>query len=142
MLPIVFLEKIILKMKSAKPKMYLKFLPLLKTGFRCQSIVTESYRILFIVFFSITHAIFVVIFLYKISKIASSFFLNLPLRTRAFQPPDECLLAGISICLSQISQSDCKTLWALITFHGGVCSLQLSRRTTHLITTKPEGVSV
>lgn len=69
------------------------------------------------------------------------FFLNVSISTRAFLPPDECLLAGISICLSQVSQSDCKSLWALTTYHGGTCSLQLSRKTTHLITTKPEGVS-
>lgn len=141
MLPTVFLVKIIRITMSVMPEIYLKFLPSFKTGFLCQFIVIESYRILFMFFKPYLPSFYLKLSLAISMLYIIIIFLNIHLRTRAFQAPDECLLAGISICLSQVSQSDCKTLWALITFYGGVCSLQLSRKTTHLITTKPEGVS-
>ena len=61
---------------------------------------------------------------------------------KAFRATELCFLHGVSVCLSQLSRVDAKILWSLITFNGGQCGLSLTSNTTHLITTKPEGVRV
>lgn len=42
----------------------------------------------------------------------------------------------------QMSVEDKKKLWAMATFYGGSFELNLTQRCTHLVTGKPEGVSL
>jgi PAX-interacting protein 1 len=69
-------------------------------------------------------------------------FLNFVISTRGFLPDSDQLFTGIVACLSQTNKADSKALWAMITFNGGQCQLNLNKRCTHLIITKPEGVSL
>lgn len=69
-------------------------------------------------------------------------FLNFVISTKGFLPDSDQLFSGIVACLSQTSKVDSKALWAMITFSGGQCQLNLNKRCTHLIITKPEGVSL
>jgi PAX-interacting protein 1 len=68
-------------------------------------------------------------------------FLNFAISTKGFLSDNDQLFTGIVACLSQINRVDSKALWAMITFSGGQCQLNLNKRCTHLIITKPEGVS-
>ncbi|VTJ90093.1 Hypothetical predicted protein, partial [Marmota monax] len=40
---------------------------------------------------------------------------------------------------SWVSSEDRSTLWALLTFHGGSCQLNLNRKCTHLVVPEPKG---
>lgn len=63
-------------------------------------------------------------------------------RTKPFNPFEDNLFRGKTVCVSQLSANDCKILWALITYNGGTFRLTLDfHKTTHLIITKPSGVS-
>lgn len=41
----------------------------------------------------------------------------------------------------QVSPEDRSALWAMLTFHGGGCQLNLNRKCTHLVVPEPKGVS-
>jgi len=69
------------------------------------------------------------------------FFLNFVISTKGFLPESDQLFTAVRACLSQTSKADSKALWAMITFNGGQCQLNLNKHCTHLIITKPEGVS-
>ncbi|CAG2174478.1 unnamed protein product [Oppiella nova] len=62
------------------------------------------------------------------------------LPTAAFSPFKTQLFSNITACPSNISGTDCQSLWAMITYYGGSYRLQMSSDTTHLISTKPEGL--
>jgi PAX-interacting protein 1 len=63
-------------------------------------------------------------------------------RTKPFDPFENNLFSGIVVCVSKLTANDCKTLWALVTYNGGIFRLTLDlNKTTHLIVTKPSGVS-
>ena len=47
----------------------------------------------------------------------------------------------MSLTLLQVSSEDRSALWALVTFHGGSCQLNLNKKCTHLIVPEPKGVS-
>jgi PAX-interacting protein 1 len=70
------------------------------------------------------------------------YFHNSLISTKGFLPDSDQLFTGIIACLSQTTKADSKALWAMITFSGGQCQLNLNKRCTHLIITKPEGVGV
>ncbi|XP_035310156.1 PAX-interacting protein 1 isoform X1 [Cricetulus griseus] len=54
--------------------------------------------------------------------------------------PESCqIFFGLTACLSQVSSEDRSALWALITFHGGNCQLNLNKKCTHLIVPEPKG---
>jgi hypothetical protein len=69
------------------------------------------------------------------------FFLNFIISTKGFLPDSDQLFTAVIACLSQTSKADSKALWAMVTFNGGQCQLNLNKHCTHLIITKPEGVS-
>jgi len=69
------------------------------------------------------------------------FFLNFVISTKGFLPDSDQLFMAVRACLSQTSKADSKALWAMITFNGGQCQLNLNKHCTHLVITKPEGVS-
>jgi hypothetical protein len=68
-------------------------------------------------------------------------FLNFANSTKGFLPDSDQLFTGIVMCLSRTNNVDSEALWAMITFNGGQCQLNLNKHCTHLIVTKPEGVS-
>lgn len=41
----------------------------------------------------------------------------------------------------QVSPEDRSALWAMLTFHGGGCQLNLNKKCTHLVVPEPKGVS-
>ncbi|KAM7244808.1 hypothetical protein CapIbe_003334 [Capra ibex] len=54
--------------------------------------------------------------------------------------PESCqIFFGITACLSQVSPEDRSALWAMLTFHGGGCQLNLNRKCTHLVVPEPKG---
>lgn len=54
--------------------------------------------------------------------------------------PESCqIFFGVAACLSQVSSEDRSMLWALITFYGGDCQLNLNKKCTHLIVPEPKG---
>ncbi|XP_031236102.1 PAX-interacting protein 1 isoform X2 [Mastomys coucha] len=54
--------------------------------------------------------------------------------------PESCqIFFGLTACLSQVSSEDRSALWALVTFHGGSCQLNLNKKCTHLIVPEPKG---
>ncbi|XP_029444318.1 PAX-interacting protein 1 [Rhinatrema bivittatum] len=54
--------------------------------------------------------------------------------------PESCqIFFGVTACLSQVSSEDRSILWALITFYGGNCQLNLNKKCTHLIVPEPKG---
>ncbi|XP_057587442.1 PAX-interacting protein 1 isoform X2 [Hippopotamus amphibius kiboko] len=54
--------------------------------------------------------------------------------------PESCqIFFGITACLSQVSPEDRRALWALLTFHGGGCQLNLNKKCTHLVVPEPKG---
>uniref|UniRef100_A0A4W2DQJ7 PAX-interacting protein 1 n=1 Tax=Bos indicus x Bos taurus TaxID=30522 RepID=A0A4W2DQJ7_BOBOX len=53
--------------------------------------------------------------------------------------PESCQIFGITACLSQVSPEDRSALWAMLTFHGGGCQLNLNRKCTHLVVPEPKG---
>ncbi|CAO2603700.1 PAX-interacting protein 1 [Lemmus lemmus] len=54
--------------------------------------------------------------------------------------PESCqIFFGLTACLSQVSSEDRSALWALVTFHGGNCQLNLNKKCTHLIVPEPKG---
>ncbi|XP_062955465.1 PAX-interacting protein 1 isoform X2 [Cynocephalus volans] len=54
--------------------------------------------------------------------------------------PESCqIFFGITACLSQVSSEDRSALWALVTFYGGDCQLNLNKKCTHLVVPEPKG---
>ncbi|XP_043319896.1 PAX-interacting protein 1 isoform X1 [Cervus canadensis] len=54
--------------------------------------------------------------------------------------PESCqIFFGITACLSQVSPEDRSALWAMLTFHGGGCQLNLNKKCTHLVVPEPKG---
>ncbi|XP_055277605.1 PAX-interacting protein 1 isoform X1 [Moschus berezovskii] len=54
--------------------------------------------------------------------------------------PESCqIFFGVTACLSQVSPADRSALWAMLTFHGGGCQLNLNRKCTHLVVPEPKG---
>lgn len=56
-----------------------------------------------------------------------------------FSPTRTQMFSSIVACPSQMSESDTKAVWAMITFYGGNFQLDLTKNCTHLIAAKPEG---
>ncbi|XP_041102802.1 PAX-interacting protein 1-like [Polyodon spathula] len=56
-----------------------------------------------------------------------------------FSPESGQVFYGVTACLPRISSEDRNTLWALITFYGGDCQLNLNKKCTHLIVLEPAG---
>ncbi|KAI0226634.1 PAX-interacting protein 1 [Lamellibrachia satsuma] len=57
----------------------------------------------------------------------------------AFSPDPSQIFSDVVACPSQLTAGDGRTVWALVTFHGGRCQLNLDSKVTHLITVKPSG---
>ncbi|KAG9355855.1 hypothetical protein JZ751_000697 [Albula glossodonta] len=55
-----------------------------------------------------------------------------------FSPESGQLFFGVTACLSKLPE-DLNALWALITFYGGDCQLNLNKKCTHLIAPEPKG---
>uniref|UniRef100_A0A3Q2G0J4 BRCT domain-containing protein n=1 Tax=Cyprinodon variegatus TaxID=28743 RepID=A0A3Q2G0J4_CYPVA len=53
------------------------------------------------------------------------------------------ILCSVCVCVCVGTQlpEDLDALWALLTFHGGECQLNLNKRVTHLVVKEPKGVS-
>ncbi|XP_074660001.1 PAX-interacting protein 1-like [Tubulanus polymorphus] len=49
------------------------------------------------------------------------------------------LFSGLVVCASQIALADYKTLWAMVNYHGGVCTRKFNKTVTHLFCNKPSG---
>ncbi|EFN81703.1 PAX-interacting protein 1 [Harpegnathos saltator] len=83
--------------------------------------------------------------LYEIPAVTQNWILysvkcNKLLPTQYFSPEENQLFSNIRACISQVSRTDSKSLWAMITLQGGKCQLRLDRYCTHLITGKANGV--
>ncbi|XP_038053452.1 PAX-interacting protein 1-like isoform X2 [Patiria miniata] len=61
------------------------------------------------------------------------------LPTKAFQPERSQLFTNVVACFSQMCELDREALWAMVTFYGGSCQLNLNKCCTHLITPNSEG---
>ncbi|KAJ7380909.1 PAX-interacting protein 1 [Desmophyllum pertusum] len=57
----------------------------------------------------------------------------------AFRPESEQLFKGIVVCPSQIPVNDRDALWAMVTYHGGQCQLNLNSNCSHLVIPRPSG---
>ena len=44
------------------------------------------------------------------------------------------------VIVFQMCERDREVLWAMVTFYGGSCQLNLNKRCTHLVTPSTEGV--
>uniref|UniRef100_A0A674E407 PAX-interacting protein 1 n=1 Tax=Salmo trutta TaxID=8032 RepID=A0A674E407_SALTR len=55
-----------------------------------------------------------------------------------FSPESGQIFFGVTACLPKLPE-DLTTLWALITFYGGDCQLNLNKKCTHLIVPEPKG---
>uniref|UniRef100_A0A3P8YBM1 PAX-interacting protein 1 n=1 Tax=Esox lucius TaxID=8010 RepID=A0A3P8YBM1_ESOLU len=55
-----------------------------------------------------------------------------------FSPESGQVFFGVTACLPKLPE-DLSTLWALITFYGGDCQLNLNKKCTHLIVPEPKG---
>uniref|UniRef100_A0A8C7HNT4 PAX-interacting protein 1 n=1 Tax=Oncorhynchus kisutch TaxID=8019 RepID=A0A8C7HNT4_ONCKI len=55
-----------------------------------------------------------------------------------FSPESGQIFFGVTACLPKLPE-DLNTLWALITFYGGDCQLNLNKKCTHLIVPEPKG---
>ncbi|XP_041752102.1 PAX-interacting protein 1 [Coregonus clupeaformis] len=55
-----------------------------------------------------------------------------------FSPESGQIFFGVTACLPKLPD-DLNTLWALITFYGGDCQLNLNKKCTHLIVPEPKG---
>jgi len=62
------------------------------------------------------------------------------LPTKAFLPEKSQLFTNVVACFSQMCESDREALWAMVTFYGGSCQLNLNKTCTHLIIPNTEGV--
>uniref|UniRef100_A0A673XUY9 PAX-interacting protein 1 n=1 Tax=Salmo trutta TaxID=8032 RepID=A0A673XUY9_SALTR len=57
-----------------------------------------------------------------------------------FSPESGQIFFGVTACLPKVClPEDLNTLWALITFYGGDCQLNLNKKCTHLIVPEPKG---
>uniref|UniRef100_A0A8C8G4J4 PAX-interacting protein 1 n=1 Tax=Oncorhynchus tshawytscha TaxID=74940 RepID=A0A8C8G4J4_ONCTS len=54
-----------------------------------------------------------------------------------FSPESGQIFFGVTACLPKLPE-DLNTLWALITFYGGDCQLNLNKKCTHLIVPEPK----
>lgn len=57
----------------------------------------------------------------------------------AFQPGSEQFFKGTVVCPSQIPINDRDALWAMVTYYGGQCQLNLNSNCTHLVIPLPSG---
>ncbi|KAK2181918.1 hypothetical protein NP493_376g01031 [Ridgeia piscesae] len=57
----------------------------------------------------------------------------------AFSPDPSQIFSDVVACPSQLTAGDGRTVWALVTYHGGRCQLTLDSKVTHLVTVKPSG---
>ncbi len=64
------------------------------------------------------------------------------LPTKAFLPEKSQLFTNVVTCFSQMCESDRVALWAMVTFYGGSCQLNLNKQCTHLVIPSTEGVRV
>ncbi|XP_038148080.1 PAX-interacting protein 1 [Cyprinodon tularosa] len=55
-----------------------------------------------------------------------------------FSPESGQIFFGVTACLPRLPE-DLDALWALLTFHGGECQLNLNKRVTHLVVKEPKG---
>ncbi|XP_011867303.1 PREDICTED: PAX-interacting protein 1 [Vollenhovia emeryi] len=83
--------------------------------------------------------------LYQIPAVTQDWILysvkcNKLLPTQYFSPEENQLFSNIRVCLSQVSRTDSKSLWAMITLQGGKCQLHLDRYCTHLVAGRASGV--
>lgn len=56
-----------------------------------------------------------------------------------FRSDSEQLFSGKVVCPSQIPEEDRDALWAMVTYHGGQCQLNLNPKCTHLVIPHPTG---
>uniref|UniRef100_A0A8C7UT67 PAX-interacting protein 1 n=1 Tax=Oncorhynchus mykiss TaxID=8022 RepID=A0A8C7UT67_ONCMY len=57
-----------------------------------------------------------------------------------FSPESGQIFFGVTACLPKVClPEDLNTLWALVTFYGGDCQLNLNKKCTHLIVPEPKG---
>ncbi|XP_037071655.1 PAX-interacting protein 1-like [Pollicipes pollicipes] len=61
------------------------------------------------------------------------------LPTAAFSHAPGQVFRGVRVCCSRLEPDDVRTVWALVTFHGGAFQRRLDARCTHLVVGKPEG---
>ncbi|XP_033638672.1 PAX-interacting protein 1-like isoform X1 [Asterias rubens] len=61
------------------------------------------------------------------------------LPTKAFLPEKNQLFTNVVACFSQMCESDRVALWAMVTFFGGSCQLNLTKQCTHLVIPNTEG---
>ncbi|KAL5006232.1 hypothetical protein ScPMuIL_015038 [Solemya velum] len=54
--------------------------------------------------------------------------------------PEGLLFSGIVACPSKLEESDCQSVWSMLTYYGAVCQSRLDNSCTHLITSSTEGV--
>lgn len=64
---------------------------------------------------------------------------NMLLPGDAFRCESQQLFKGIVVCPSKIPEGDRDALWAMVTYHGGQCQLNLNPNCTHLIIPCPSG---
>lgn len=57
----------------------------------------------------------------------------------AYKSESGQLFNGIVVCPSKIPEDDRDALWAMVTYHGGHCQLNLNPRCTHLVIPQPVG---
>ena len=58
---------------------------------------------------------------------------------KPFSPAEGRLFMGVTACVSDVSPSDMAKLWAMLSWHGGKVTKEMSPRVTHLIINKPLG---
>ncbi|XP_046580805.1 PAX-interacting protein 1-like [Haliotis rubra] len=49
------------------------------------------------------------------------------------------VFSGVVVCVSQLDEEDRKSLWSMVTYHGGRCQTRLDKHVTHLVTFTTEG---
>ncbi|XP_078364227.1 PAX-interacting protein 1-like [Oculina patagonica] len=57
----------------------------------------------------------------------------------AFRPESEQLFKGVVACPSQIPINDRDALWAMVTYYGGECQVNLNSNCSHLVIPHPSG---
>ncbi|XP_031560824.1 PAX-interacting protein 1-like [Actinia tenebrosa] len=73
------------------------------------------------------------------SWVTTSMKAGMKLPTKPFSLQKDGLFSGIIICPSQIPCDDLDKLWAMVTYHGGTCQLNLTPSCTHLVVPQANG---
>lgn len=62
--------------------------------------------------------------------------------TSAFKGGEKLLFSGVVASFSKLPAEDSKKLWAMLKYYGGEYRSTFTKATTHLIVSKPDGVSI